>query len=245
MESSSRNPTSPLADYEDEDDTGEPDRIGIRNHPDSPDMMDVEGGDHTQFPDYTFSAEEPKERSDKAEDSLSSKARQFIAKNKHRSSDGLNACQGGIAATITSAAEDPPPSPAPTSNASQIKEKSCTEQIDFPPQFLQSELQGCGLPTPLHWVILLELGGVGSVSPGPTLGSGLTVTPVVTQQPISTVQMSTETFRRALPSACSAWPVTLATLTRTVLGLAFQLFWCCLTRPSLPFSLPWTATVWS
>jgi hypothetical protein len=166
MESSSRDPTSPLADYEDEDDTGDPDRIGIRNHPDSPDM-DVEGGDPTQFPDYTFSAEETKERSDKAEDSLSSKARQFIAKNKHRSSDGLKACQGGITATITSAAEDPPPSPAPTSNVSQTKEKSCTEQIDFPPQFftIRAARLRAANTTALGDTFGIRRGGVGVARP--------------------------------------------------------------------------------
>jgi hypothetical protein len=141
MASSSRNPTSPLADYEDEDDTRDHDRGGLRDdtglqdHPDSPDMMDVEGGESTQFTDYTFSAEEIKERSDKAEDSLSTKARQFIAKNKNRSTDSAKGCLGGIAVTITNAAEDPPPSPAPSSNASQSKEKICSEPIDFPPQF--------------------------------------------------------------------------------------------------------------
>jgi hypothetical protein len=84
MENPPRRPTSSLADYEDEDDTGETNRIGTRSSPDSPDMMDVEGGDHTAFPDYTGRAEETKERSEKADDSLSSKARQFIAKNKQR-----------------------------------------------------------------------------------------------------------------------------------------------------------------
>jgi hypothetical protein len=138
---SSQNPTSPLADYEDDDDTRDHERGGLRddtglqNHPDSPDMMDVEGGESTQFSDYTFSVDENKERSNKTEDSLSTKARQFIAKNKNRSIDSANECLGGSAAKITNAAEDPPPSPAPTSNVSQSKEKICSEPIDFPPQF--------------------------------------------------------------------------------------------------------------
>jgi hypothetical protein len=167
MASSPRNSASPLADYEVEDD--KPDQCrgrhrintGLPSNPDSPDMMDVEGGESTQFSDYTFSMEENKERLDKTDDSLSTKARQFIAKNKNRAMGLTKAGSDGKTITVTNTAEDPPPSPAPTSNTSQGKDKTCDELIDFLPQFSQLELQGSGLPTPLHWGTLLALGGGG------------------------------------------------------------------------------------
>jgi hypothetical protein len=143
MASSLGTPTSPLADYEDEDEPRDRGGDGAGGggglhdhhiHPDSPDMMEVEAGDSLQLSDFTFDTARNKEGSEKTEDSLSTKARQFIEKNKNRTMDERAA--SGVSLTTTINADGgPPPTPAPSSCLSHGKEKMCNGVIDFPPQF--------------------------------------------------------------------------------------------------------------
>ncbi len=143
MVGSLQDSSTPLADYEDEEDKPDQCRELHRNrHRDgtgttgnlaSPDMMDLEVGTSPQFTDSAFSLDGNKERLDKTAESLSTKARQFITKN--RAMEQTNVGSGCKTTTVTHTAEDPPPSPAPTSFSSQSREKICDEMIDFPPQF--------------------------------------------------------------------------------------------------------------